>query len=484
MVVAGVVLFLLYRFMIRELGVEALGAWSLVVALATLAKVGEFGLPGSVVKFVARAIAQGSPAQASRVVAISALATAGGLGVAAVIAYPLIAAALAQLLPGPQLAQAIAIVPASLLAVWINGIAGVFLGALDGHQRSYQRSIAVMLGTSTLLGVALVLVPEMGLMGIVLAQSAQALVVTLIPAWLLRQELVPARTKEPSDWKALLKELLGYGGAFQLIALVGLLLDPMTKAILATFGSPGTIAYYEMANKLVAQFKALIVSANQVVVPYIASIHETQPSRLPEIYRSSCQVLLFLSIPLFSVVGVAIPLISEIWIGHFQTEFVTLSLILIAANLIHILSGPAYFSNLGEGELRFNVLAHVLMAILNGILGVTLGAAFGIYGVVVGNGLALVAGSLAVMMAYQVRRRIRFADLARAEDAILLMAGTAVVVVGMSMSRLLGAIPLAANALYCCLVTLLFLAPPLWQHPVRHQLIRMVSGAINRSRRS
>lgn len=481
MVVAGIVLFLLYRFMIQQLGVESLGAWSLVVALATLAKVGELGLPGSVVKFVARALAQGSPAEASRVVAISALATAGGLGVAAVVAYPLIAAALAQLLPGPQLAEAIAILPASLLAVWINGVAGVFLSALDGHQRSYQRSITIMLGAVALLGAALYLVPKMGLMGIVLAQSAQALVVTLLPAWLLRRELVSERTKAPSDWKALLKELLGYGSAFQLIALVGLLLDPMTKAILTLAGSTGTVAYFEMASKLVAQFRALIVAANQVVVPYIASLHATRPSRIIDVYNASWQMLFYITIPILAAVGAATPLVSEIWLGRYQQEFVTMALILIAANLINVLSGPAYFSNLGEGELRWNVIAHVLMAVLNGILGVALGLAFGIYGAVVGNAAAVALASVVIIFKFQAKRSIRLADLIHGEDIHLLVAGVSVVFLGLALHSW-GQVDesLATKAIMSLTMVSVLLVLPMWRHPFRHRLGTLIADVMHR----
>ena len=45
-VVSAAVLFVFYRFLIRQLGPEEIGVWSLVVASTAVARLGEFGLGG------------------------------------------------------------------------------------------------------------------------------------------------------------------------------------------------------------------------------------------------------------------------------------------------------------------------------------------------------------------------------------------------------------------------------------------------------
>jgi O-antigen/teichoic acid export membrane protein len=466
------------------LGVESLGVWSLVVALASLAKLGELGLSGSVVKFVARAEATGGRAgEAARIIRLSAVLVAVSLAVAAAIAYPLLSSALEHLLTGPALAAAREILPLSLVVVWVNGVASVLLGALEGYQRADLRAATAAAGALALLFGALILVPGHGLHGVVVAQLIQALVLCVLPSWYLRGRASPPQVAIPrASRRTLLKELLGYGGAFQLITIVGLLLDPMTKAILASVGTPGTVAYFEMASKMVAQFRALIVSANQVVVPWIASLKEAQPARIAELYRASFRMLAFLAIPLLATVGAATPLIAEFWIGHYQQDFVVLSLMLIAANFLNILSGPAYFSNLGEGELRWNVRCHLLMALLNGILGIGLGTWFGIYGAVAGNALAVAISSVLLMLAYHARRSIRVGDLLGSEDTLLLAAGLGVI--GLSLllhDWLTGRVPLAANALYCAVAVGAILILPVWRHTARRRLGDFVAGAFRRT---
>jgi len=51
-VVIGIVLFILYRFLLNTIGVEQLGIWSLVLATTSVTQIASFGLSGSVVKFV------------------------------------------------------------------------------------------------------------------------------------------------------------------------------------------------------------------------------------------------------------------------------------------------------------------------------------------------------------------------------------------------------------------------------------------------
>ena len=53
-VISGVVLFLLYRYLLDHLGTEQLGLWSVILASTSVARLSDLGLTGSVVKFVAR----------------------------------------------------------------------------------------------------------------------------------------------------------------------------------------------------------------------------------------------------------------------------------------------------------------------------------------------------------------------------------------------------------------------------------------------
>ena len=53
-IVTSTVLFILYRFLLKTIGVEQLGIWSIMIAITSVVQVTNFGLSASVVKFVAK----------------------------------------------------------------------------------------------------------------------------------------------------------------------------------------------------------------------------------------------------------------------------------------------------------------------------------------------------------------------------------------------------------------------------------------------
>ncbi|MBZ5653313.1 MAG: oligosaccharide flippase family protein, partial [Acidobacteriia bacterium] len=207
-----------------------------------------------------------------------------------------------------------------------------------------------------------------------------------------------------------------YGVNFQVVSIVTMLFEPTTKALMAKFGGLTSTAYYEMASRMVSQVRALLVSANQAMVPQVAELHENEPEQISKVYSDSYRIVFFLALLLFVGVALVVPLMSELWIGHYEKTFVTYSILLIAGLWLNTLSGPAYFVNLGTGLLRWNTLAHVTIGILNVILGYSLGVVLGGEGVALGYVLALVIGSSLVILGYQRDHQIPLAELLPSES--------------------------------------------------------------------
>ena len=88
--------------------------------------------------------------------------------------------------------------------------------------------------------------------------------------------------------------------------------EPVTKGLLSRYGGLAMVGYYEMASRMVLQFRIMIVSANQVLVPVIAALQETAPDRIRTIYRESYRLIVYLSVPLFAGLVTANS-------GHFRT---------------------------------------------------------------------------------------------------------------------------------------------------------------------
>ena len=163
------------------------------------------------------------------------------------------------------------------------------------------------------------------------------------------------------------------GPIFQIVSIVGMMFEPVTKGLLSRYGGLAMVGYYEMASRMVLQFRIMIVSADQVLVPVIASLQETAPDRIRTIYAESYRLIVYLSVPLFAGLLTAIPVISALWIGAYENNFVLFAMVLTVAWFLNILISPAYFANLGTGHLLWNTVGHVVIGVLNLILGVVLG---------------------------------------------------------------------------------------------------------------
>src|SRR5690606_16388397 len=105
--------------------------------------------------------------------------------------------------------------------------------------------------------------------------------------------------------------------------------DPLTKMLLAKFGGLDSTAYFDMANRMIQQIRALIVSVNKVFVPRIAAIQELDPASLRSTYEGMSRWTLEIAIPLYTCIVWAVPMIGMIWIGSEAGAFCVFSQLLL-----------------------------------------------------------------------------------------------------------------------------------------------------------
>lgn len=410
-IVVGAILFVLYRYLLKSLGAEAIGIWSLVLATTSVTRIADLGLSASVVKFVAKYVARGEDGEVSGVIQTAIVSAGFLIALILLLVFPLASWLLRLVIPPKSLPLAISILPYALGSLWITIITSVFQSGLDGYQRTDLRSMLLIAGSLFYLTLSLLLVPAHGLMGLAYAQLIQASTL-LFASWALLKRYLPVLPVIPWHWSpSLFKEMIGYGFNFQIVSVANMLYEPAVKGLLTNFGGLAAVGYYEMANRMVVQLRSLIVSANQVLVPAIANLHESKPQFVTDIYKESYRVSTFLSLPVFSLVFAFAPIISELWIGHYQSQFVTFAMLLAAGCFLNTLAAPAYFVNMGIGDLRWNTVAHITIGVLNLAAGFVLGKFFGGTGVVVGWVSSLAVGSLMITVAYHLKHRISFKEL-------------------------------------------------------------------------
>lgn len=469
--VMGVSLFFLYKFLLHAIGIEKLGVWSVVLATSSAMSFAKKGISGNAVKYVAQYIARKEFDVVIKVVETTVVSISLFSAIALLAMYPIAWWILTLVVPLKFLNTAHALLPYSLMSFWFMMVASCYYSSLDGYQRTDIRSWILMSGAIFLLLLAYFVVPLYGIMGLAYAQVAQGFFI-LVASWLMLKTKLKPLTLVPRRWDAsLFKEMVGYSFNLQLINVFQTVSEPLTKALLVKFGGLTMAGYYEMASRMVIQFRTLIVSANQVMVPTIADVYERSSKNVLDIYRASYRLILYIALPFFSFVVILVPAISSVWIGHYESSFVVFSDILILGWFINTIIGPSYFSNLGIGEVKWNTIGHALIALLNVVLGFLLGAVFDGVGVVTGWVIAIDIGSLFIAYMYHKRYSIPISEFLPTEHRLVIitcLAGlSAAYFVHYFLVAKLGTL-IVTNLML--LVFVCFVGIPIWKHPLRKSL--------------
>jgi O-antigen/teichoic acid export membrane protein len=473
-------LFFLYRFLIRAVGLERLGIWSLVLATTSVVTLANQGYSTSIIKFVAKYAARGRPEKVSLLMQTAVITIGLALAVVSATLYPVSKWVLVIVLPHRNISEALAILPLALVSLWLTIIEGVLQACLAGLQCITVCNYLEFGGSASYLLLAFLLVPGHGLLGLAYAQAIQSAAILLV-TWLLLRRRMKFLPIVPRCWsRSFFNELAAYGFHFQLITASQALREPVTRVLLAKFGGLALTGFYDLAARCVFTLRELLVQANQVLVPTISHLQERDPKFIPAVYRASYRLMFFLAVPAFTSLAVLSPFISRIWIGRYEPVFVEFVVILSAGWLVNVLANPAYVVDLGTGALRWVSVGCISTAVLNAVLGFLAGSHLGGPAVVAAAAISLAAGYLIVLAAYHLENRAPFSQLLPRESGGIVFTSIVGALVFLPLFRAALAhasfsFRTAAGAI-AALIALLFI--PVWLHPMRKQLLRWVFSRV------
>ncbi|MEG1590153.1 lipopolysaccharide biosynthesis protein [Chryseobacterium sp.] len=421
--------FFLYKYLLRSIGVEQLGVWSLILSFSSIANLANMGLTSGLVKFVAEYILEDDKSKLGKLIFTSILSMS-----ILFIFLSLVILSGAQFFLGYVIDEkfldiALVILPYSLGSLCINAIGGVFTSVLEGHQKNYIRNFIYILSGIVMYVGTILLTPLYQLKGVAIAQLLQSGFI-FIAAMIFTIKINP--NNKICHWKwstQSFKELFNYGYKFQLVSVCQMLYEPATKLLLGKYGGLAFLGHYEMANKVVSQFRALLTNANQVVVPVVAEKAKLEEaSFMQAFYIKMNRVLLLFNLPLSTSLIIAAPLISLLWLGNFNFDFIFSVLILSVATFFNVMCGPAYFSSMGQGRLNILVLVHIGMAFANIAIGIIFGLYAGGYGIIIAWAISLAGGSLVLIFNYNKTLKINILDVFQKEEFKLILVGLGIII--------------------------------------------------------
>jgi O-antigen/teichoic acid export membrane protein len=475
----AVSLFFLYRFLVRSIGIERLGIWSLVLATTSFVALANQGFSTGIAKFVAKYAARQQHDVISLLVQTAEITVGIGVAVLCIALYPAARWILRFILPAPAIPEALAVIPYALISLWINLICSVLQAGLAGLEKITYRNYLIFGGVFLYLILSCYLVPYFGLLGLAYAQTLQALA-GWCAAWVVLRRQVPGLPFLPLRWdRSLFREIRRYGAEFQLITLSQSVREPITKALLAKFGGLAATGYYDLALRWVINVRELVAQANEVLVPTVSSLQERSPHEIPAVYRDSCRWVFFFAVPAFALAVVLGPLVSVIWLGRCQPLLIAFIALLSSGWLVNVLSNPAYVVDLGTGTLGWVCLGCVLTACLNLGLGLLAGSYAGATAIVAASVCSLAIGYGIILVAYHVQNHAPFSQLLPANGSGLSIACFSAVALSLSASSFLAGkeLPFRATASNCCVCAGIIIGAA-WFHPLRKQLVHWVMSQV------
>ena len=417
--VVGVVYLFLYKFLLESLGIEKLGVWSIILATSSIANLANFGITSGLVKFIADYNAKKNLKDIPKLIFTALVSIIILFLLIVIIIYFFSKVILGFVVEQKYLSLALEILPYSLLCLFINSVGGIFTSTLEGFQKNYVKNFLFLFSSVFLLLSSYYLVPIYQLKGVAIAQVLQSVIILVGSLlFVINTSQLAIFNKWNWDYK-IFRELINYGAKFQVISVFQMLYEPITKGLISKFGGLAVLGYYEMAARLVNQVRALIVNANQVMVPVVAHTNSTQKENLKELYNKMMSITFFVNVLLISVLLIFTPIISILWIGHWEPIFVFSMLLLTTSIFVNILIGPAYFSCVGEGNLNLILKSQIMIGILNLILGYVLGYYFSGKGVIVSWAISVAISSFYLFYNYQKEKDIPLTNLFTKYNVIL-----------------------------------------------------------------
>ena len=393
-ILTSVILFLLYLFISRLLGLSALGIWSVVMATTSASRLIDIGFSGGITKFVAKYLEKKDFIKVKKIVDSSALIIGLILILFLPIIYPVFKLILSLIFSSEELNLAYEILPISMACIYINSFVSVYQGTIDGHERMDLTVTSQILGQLFFISVVFLIVPQYGLLGLAMAQLFQSIFVFSLSRFFAGYLLKELKLFKMNFSFDVIKEMWRYGLNIQLSSFLQLLQEPISKGFVAYFGGSAVAGIYEVAYQIIFRLRSLLINVNYAIVPTVARITEKENEDTDRIYLNNFNLIYLWGIFIFSSATILSGGIGWVLFGFYEHQLILMLFILSFGYFGNLLSAPAYLLYVGDGRVKRNTQIHLLISSSNIILSFILGVLFSWEGVVLGFSISLWIGTL------------------------------------------------------------------------------------------
>jgi O-antigen/teichoic acid export membrane protein len=166
------------------------------------------------------------------------------------------------------------------------------------------------------------------------------------------------------------KRILHFGGAVFGGSLISMLLSPFNKLMLSRYVGVSTIPVYEIAFRGSMQVRGLIEAGLKALMPEISRISADMTKyakdRISRIYRRSMKLIFSFGICMYGALIIFAPFLLKVWLGERFVETLPGTFrIMLLGTFLSLLGVPAYYTLMGVGRVRHNLLSQIVQSAAN-----------------------------------------------------------------------------------------------------------------------
>jgi O-antigen/teichoic acid export membrane protein len=388
----GLSSFVIYALVLRRLGAEDLGVWSLALAASTVAGYISYPNPATLYHAVAHAEAEGDRARTVSTIETATLLTTGFFAVMAAIGYLPFHLMVNHSVPESKVALVSQLLPLVFLSIFLSNLSFVYLYTLGAPHRMYLRSALSIFGTFTLLALTYGLFDSLGIVAAAVGVLGRQVILLVGAAFQVKRHLPELRLFAPRFSRKSARGMTGASAAMQAMPMCLILEEPFTRMVLGSLGAMEGVSMFAITWRAVQLPRGFIYSGLQSIAPAFGAMSGGDAADADRLQKRAIEFV-FVAMPVVTAATIgASPLIGEIMYGTYQPQLVVYMTIVALGVFFEGIFLSPYMRSVGEGRLKQSLTAHLLTAGLNVVLGACGALAFGETGAIIGLGLAMAIG--------------------------------------------------------------------------------------------
>jgi O-antigen/teichoic acid export membrane protein len=426
--------FVLTPLILHKIGAAGYGTWAIFLAINSMTSLADFGLVGTLSKFVAEYHAQADFAALNRllnsglamfVVLAATVATVVGGAAPLLIRY----LARGSTTPALELAH---LLRCFVVLITANTLILLFSSITTGLQRldlTYAMSAANIL-LSAALSVAFLL-RGWGLTGLIYAYITGAVVTTVVYMFLVRK-LLPGMSWNPLGFHLQeARKMVSFSLRLYTIQAAVAIHNQIDKIFLAVLIGVAPAGWFDIASDTALKVRSVVGLVLGPVLPAASELNALQDERrIEELYFRTHKYLALFGVPIVFAVALFAGRFVDLWLGPAMAVIAFPMALLVAVNFVNLASGPAFLLFAGSGYLRPAIRSSLLGIGLDIVLSLVLIHWLGFAGAAVGTSLSLLIAAVYLTWtfhrqhSYSFRRLLRESYLKPVACSVLSLAAT------------------------------------------------------------